>query len=427
MASNMLQRRRRPIARSRIAALLAVLAWMIAASEPASADDRAPPCPTGGVLCVLERGGAPAPAAVNPPCEPEVDHRQQARNVDAWSALRVLPPDERAPSAAAAQAEIDRIGGINTLLAIDTSDLREALLDGVREEVRAALREARIYWSSRPMVRDGTVEVRIRDVADIDRAASAVVSAVAAPGEAGTDRAIDVTNLGNGVLRFTLTEAELADRIRASRAIGLSFVQRRMREFGIANASVEAEGLDRIRILHPGIARRPPAARLIERVSHLDFRFMDASMSPCEALQSAPPAGSDVLFRRDREANPVKSPYLLKRRAPADGRGLAEVVAALDRETGEPIVAFRIDGLSTGRFVRAIRAHVGEPLAIVLDNWDIIAVPIIAEPLERSVRISGGLTVESAKELALVMRSGMGLWFKMIVVEEKVIAPKAAQ
>jgi len=121
-----------------------------------------------------------------------------------------------------------------------------------------------------------------------------------------------------------------------------------------------------------------------------------------------------------------KDPFLLKLRAPADGWDLLEVVAALDRETREPVVAFRIDSLAAGRFVHAIGPHVGEPLAIVLDG-EIIALPIIAEPLDRSVRISGGLTAESANELAMLMRAGIGMPVKLIVVEEQIIAPRPAK
>jgi preprotein translocase subunit SecD len=363
--------------------------------------------------------------AAKPVCEADLRPTQQARNVGSWSALRILPLEAPAPSADTAQAELDRLGGYSGLFAVDAGDLRKMLLDGLRAEVRATLREARIFWSSPPMIRDGAVEVRIRDLADIDRAAKVLASILVAPDEPGADRGINITDAGDGVLHLAPTDAALASRMRTARDFSLSIVQRRLLQLGIANASVQAEDADRIRVVIPGIARLP-STHPLESLAHLDVRLVDISMSPCEALQKGAPAGSDVLFRSgSHTADRVKTPYLVTRRVLAEGSDLVEVVAALD-ETGEPIVAFRVDSIAAARFINTVRAHVGEPLAILLDN-EVVALATIAEPLDRSVRILGGLTRESAKEFAMLLRANMGVFVRLNVVEQQVIAPKTAK
>ena len=75
-------------------------------------------------------------------------------------------------------------------------------------------------------------------------------------------------------------------------------------------------------------------------------------------------------------------------------------------QDNEPVVSFKFDSVGARRFGDATRENVGKPFAIVLDN-KVISAPVIREPiLGGSGIISGSFTVQSANDLALLLRAG---------------------
>jgi preprotein translocase subunit SecD len=66
--------------------------------------------------------------------------------------------------------------------------------------------------------------------------------------------------------------------------------------------------------------------------------------------------------------------------------------------------------------------NVGRPFAIVLDN-EVISAPVIREPIiGGSGQISGNFTVQSANELAILLRAG-ALPARLKVIEERAAEP----
>jgi preprotein translocase subunit SecD len=86
------------------------------------------------------------------------------------------------------------------------------------------------------------------------------------------------------------------------------------------------------------------------------------------------------------------------------------------------VVTFRFDAAGAKRFGDATRENVGKPFAIVLDN-KVISAPIIREPiLGGSGVISGSFTVQSASDLALLLRAG-ALPAPISILEERTVGP----
>jgi len=77
-----------------------------------------------------------------------------------------------------------------------------------------------------------------------------------------------------------------------------------------------------------------------------------------------------------------------------------------DSNTGGPVVTFRFDAAGAKRFGKVTQENVGLPFAIVLDG-KVISAPVIREPiLGGQGQISGSFTVESANDLAILLRAG---------------------
>jgi len=93
----------------------------------------------------------------------------------------------------------------------------------------------------------------------------------------------------------------------------------------------------------------------------------------------------------------------------ASGIGRDNLVSALpslDRVTGAPTVIFEFDESGAQKLAELTSENLGRCLEIVLDG-DIVSAATIHEPiLGGRMQLSGGLTEESAQDLAVTLRSG---------------------
>ena len=88
------------------------------------------------------------------------------------------------------------------------------------------------------------------------------------------------------------------------------------------------------------------------------------------------------------------------------GENLVDAQATLDQCTGEPVVSFHFDEEGARRFAQVTEENVGRLFAILLDEM-VISAPMIREPIRGgSGQISGNFTEQSAKDLAVLLRSG---------------------
>jgi protein-export membrane protein SecD len=102
------------------------------------------------------------------------------------------------------------------------------------------------------------------------------------------------------------------------------------------------------------------------------------------------------------------------------GEDLVDAQTSFDPQTNEPVVNFRLNANGGRKFGEVTSQNVGRPFAIVLDNV-VISAPVIRQPiLSASGVISGGFSVQSANELAILLRAG-SLPAKLTIVEERTV------
>jgi preprotein translocase subunit SecD len=142
-------------------------------------------------------------------------------------------------------------------------------------------------------------------------------------------------------------------------------------------------------------------------------------MSAQDALQGRAPQDSEVLYEKQGDQ---RLPILIYKQALVDGSDLTDAKAGFDPRTGEPVVNFTFNITGARKFATATQENVGRPFAIVLDN-EVISAPNIREPiLGGSGQISGSFTVESANNLAILLRAG-ALPARLTVIEQRVVGP----
>ncbi len=320
-------------------------------------------------------------------------------------------------------AALARLGGTRLILRADAELFRAALLNDLRNDLRCLLREARVGHGELA-VRDGGVDLRMRDRADLRKillAAFAATGPVRNTPDATSEfsrRSADISlmQIDDGLIRITPTQDGLADRLGAMLARAREIIAGRVRDLGIAQAAVEREGADRIRILLPGVA---DAARLVAMLgsrAKLELRLVDSSMDPEQALKTTVPLDDDVLYGLKD-----KVPYLVGRKVAVSGADIIEASPSVVGPRDEPAVAFRFDARGTRAFAEVTRENVGRPFAIVLDD-QVISAPVIREPIVGgSGLINGNFTIQEANDLAVLRRSG-ALPLRLELGEQETVA-----
>src|SRR5262249_26127659 len=174
-------------------------------------------------------------------------------------------------SAEPPQAALTRRGGSRVLLQADDDEVRTAVLNDLRNDMRAKLRDARIGYRDLA-VRDGQVEVHVRDLADLARALAALGMGVPAGQPAG-----DTQDASGGRIRLPPPDPQIGDRLTAALNDAAAVIAQRMKELGVESPGAEREGIARIRVLLPGVKDPAPLLAMMAARGQLTFRLIDVS------------------------------------------------------------------------------------------------------------------------------------------------------
>ena len=90
-------------------------------------------------------------------------------------------------------------------------------------------------------------------------------------------------------------------------------------------------------------------------------------------------------------------------------------------ENNRPDVSFVLTGDGGRRFAAFTGAHVGDKLAVVLDN-KVMEVATIQEQIHDTGRITGSFTEQATKDLAMMLNSG-ALPASIQYLEERTVGP----
>ena len=115
----------------------------------------------------------------------------------------------------------------------------------------------------------------------------------------------------------------------------------------------------------------------------------------------------------------VRLLYALEDKPIVTGESLDNATAQIDQLTNRPIVNFELDRAGGRRFGQITGAHVGDYMAIVLDNYVQGRPPVINSRIDRRGQIElGGRSIADAQDLALTLKAG-SLPVPLKIVEEK--------
>ncbi|MBC7188716.1 protein translocase subunit SecD, partial [Candidatus Aerophobetes bacterium] len=178
---------------------------------------------------------------------------------------------------------------------------------------------------------------------------------------------------------------------------------------------IARQGDTRIVVDLPGIEDPQRAIDLIGKTALLEFKLIDEKGDIKEALEGNIPPGDEILYDSEGKAYLVKAETLLTGRAIKDAR--VEI-----GQWGQPYVALEFTPEGAEKFADITGKHVGERLAIILDNV-VKSAPVIKTRITGGKAvIEGNFTMEEANELRIVLKSG-ALPVPLKIIQNTTIGP----
>ena len=287
---------------------------------------------------------------------------------------------------------LDLQGGSHLLFEVDVDAVVRERLESAKDAVRDAWRKSNIAYTGLG-VANGAVVAHLVDAAARDRAMSVVR-------DAGTGLTFQIDDAGN--IQGAFSETELRDLrshvVEQSREI----VRRRVDEGGVKEPTILREGDNRIIVQLPGVGDPSHLEALIGKTAKMTFQYVSDQFREGSIVEpKALPPNTVAYPSKDGKFEVVETKVILS------GENLVDAQAERDRTTNEPIVTFQFDSAGARKFARATaEENVGRRFAIVLDG-EVITAPRINEPIPGGRgQITGYFTVDSAHDLALLLRSG---------------------
>ena len=302
---------------------------------------------------------------------------------------------------------LDLQGGSQLLLQVALKQVVTDQLNSVQEAARTALREKGVRYTGLS-VADNALTVKIIKGEQLSKAKELLRKI-----DKGN---LDVTENGN-VLTVRYTDVALT-RIKAAAVDqSIEIVRRRIDQLGTREPSIMRQGSDRIQVQLPGVEDPNEVKKLLGKTAKMSFHFVDENTSLADARRGKISPESKVV---PGDENASAAYYVIERKPIVSGEHLTD--ARADFAEGEPVVAFRFNSFGAKRFGAATRENVGRRLAIVLDGKVITAPEVKSAITGGSGIITGSFTVQSASDLALMLRSG-ALPAPLEVVEERIVGP----
>jgi preprotein translocase subunit SecD len=168
------------------------------------------------------------------------------------------------------------------------------------------------------------------------------------------------------------------------------------------------------------IAGQGPGGQLL--VANADTGAMRRYLA-LPAVQALLPRGTEFLWgvASAEEQQGFSSLWFVESSPMMTGASLTNAQAQTD-QFNRPIVAFELNNRAGRRFERETGAHIGDKMAIVLDDR-VFTAPVINGAIRTRGQIElGSATMEDASELALVLRAG-ALPAPLHIVEERSVGP----
>jgi SecD/SecF fusion protein len=314
---------------------------------------------------------------------------------------------------------LDLAGGSHLLLQVSRDDMVTERLNALRREARTLLATqsgiGNIITTER---QNNAIVIELTNAEQTDQARAQIETLQNSIGNTLMG-GIGVNELAfsqrpDGKLVIALTEEGIAQRMSALVAQSIEVIRNRIDELGTTEPTIQRQGDSRVLVQVPGFGDSERLKNIISSTARLTFHMVYPGLTAAQAQAQGLPAGTLVLPSRDGTDELIYEDIAL------GGESLVDAQPSYDAQTNRPVVTFRFDTRGAVTFGEITSRNVGQRFAVVLDN-QVITAPVIQQPITGGTgQISGTFTVESANDLAVLLRGG-ALPASLDVIEERTV------
>ncbi len=303
---------------------------------------------------------------------------------------------------------LDLKGGAQLLLEVDTATMFQEKSVQLYDEVRSAMidRSKGVIRFSNLRNNDGVVSLTLREGEDMSHAKGRLKSVFG--------NTVDISTSGR-TITLSYSDKQREEMTADALARSIEIVRRRIDALGTKEPSIQSQGGKYILVQLPGVDNPEHIKELIGQTAKMTFHLVNENVTPEQLASGVAPAGTEFLPYMDAGWNkiPVYS------HVEVSGESLKDSQADFD-QNNMPVVTTVFDTAGARRFAKLTTEHVNERFAIVLDG-KVLSAPTIREPIPGGRgQISGGFTLQGAKDLAVLLRSG-ALPAPLQVIEERTV------
>ncbi|MEE8618334.1 MAG: protein translocase subunit SecD [Nitrosomonadaceae bacterium] len=307
---------------------------------------------------------------------------------------------------------LDLRGGVHFLLQVDMKGALSKSLDRYSADMRASLREQKIRYKG--LDREGSqIIVKFHDAESRAMASDEI-------NKTYDDLRLREQDVEDEFHLAVVLKQEALIRMQDS-AVQQNIItlRNRVNELGVAEPIIQQAGADRVVVQLPGVQDTAKAKDILGRTATLELRMVDEEHDVSSALRGQIHIGSELYTERGG------GPLLVKKRVMLTGERITDAQPGFDNNN-QPAVHISLDSNGSRIFKHLTRDNVGKRMAILLiekNQKEVITAPVIREEIGGGrVQITGSMTIEEARDVALLLRAG-ALAAPMDIIEERTVGP----
>ena len=335
----------------------------------------------------------------------------------------------RAIGAQAMYLGLDLRGGVHFLLEVDMDAAVRQAEDRYTEDVRMALRSAKIRYQS--VTKDnGFIKVTLKGAEDKPALLTILDKDF---------RTLDITEPeAQDQVWLKVSEKEIREIKKFAVAQNMTTLRNRVNELGVAEPVIQQQGENRIVVQLPGVQDTTRAKEILGTTATLEYRMVDVEHDVQQAVDGHVPVGSRLY--KDRNGNPI----LLDRRVIVTGDQIVDASSGVDQD-GRPSVNISLNGVGAAKMAKTTQVSVGKPMAVVFIEYKVDTKIIDGQKVRHKERVEKVINVatiqgvfskrfqttgldspQEARNLALLLRAG-ALAAPVDIVEERTVGPSLGQ
>jgi len=323
---------------------------------------------------------------------------------------------------------LDLRGGTHLILQVKVNDAVKADADSSIDRLKTEMRAANVTYAeiSQPDPQNQPDQIVVKGVPPEQRSNLLTIVNERLP-------EYNVTSGAENSYLLAMKPSVLQDMKNRAVTQAIETIRNRIDALGVSEPVIEEHGLGQYQILVqlPGVDDPARVKEIVQSTAMLEIRQAVGGpySSEQDAMQQQTTPGvlpQDTILMKGtvvptgEQATSQPSWYLLSRSSAVTGRDLRGAEPTRD-ENGRPAVRFLLTGDGGKRFANFTGAHVGDKLAVVLDN-KVQEVATIQEQIHDEGRITGAFTEQQSKDLSMILRSG-ALPAGIVYLEERTVGP----